>query len=490
LNSNPTAPAKLYLDFNGDAAAAWRGYNVTATPAYDRDGDTSTFSDAEQANIQEIFARVAEKFSPFNVNVTTVDPGTYADKQAMKIVVGGDGRWFGPSWPGAGSLGQFYSSTDPNVAYCFSTNMLGYPKPTAEQISTLAGRAFGLGTQYAKINDFYVTNPGDSNSQKAPVMGSNSDYAGRGMWWQAYNPTFVAVQDDLAVISGTKSGFGFRPDDHGGSVTAATAITGTRAGIIEQTGDADYFSFSTSGGQVTINGAVANYGAMLDLKLQLLNASGQVVATADTATLGETLTANVAAGTYYVVASGHGWVAASNGNAADDLGRAADVGQYTLSVSAPGGGGGTGGAPVAPSGLTATGNSGFIELRWNDNSTNETGFSVQRSVDNGATWTTVKNLGVDARTWSDSPTKTGTVQYRVLATGSGGTQSGNSNAGSFNVKPGDVNLDGIVSGDDYAALDYAMLTPGLTGWANGDINLDGRITGDDYATLDYWILVK
>src|SRR5882724_12050299 len=63
LHSDPTATVKVYLDFDGDAATTWSGFNVPITPAYDIDGDPANFSTSELANIQEIWARVAEKYS-------------------------------------------------------------------------------------------------------------------------------------------------------------------------------------------------------------------------------------------------------------------------------------------------------------------------------------------------------------------------------------------------------------------------------------------
>jgi autotransporter-associated beta strand protein len=50
---------------------------------------------------------------------------------------------------------------------------------------------------------------------------------------------------------------------------------------------------------------------------------------------------------------------------------------------------------------------------------------------------------------------------------------------------GDANLDGLVSFDDYAAMDsaYFGLIPNL-GWATGDVNFDGRIDFDDYSVVD------
>src|SRR5688500_6537945 len=77
LNSNLGAKATLYLDFDGDGAMSWGSYSVPQTPAYDRDGDGSTFSDAELDAIRQIWARVSEKFSPFSISVTTVNPGAF-----------------------------------------------------------------------------------------------------------------------------------------------------------------------------------------------------------------------------------------------------------------------------------------------------------------------------------------------------------------------------------------------------------------------------
>ena len=64
LNSRPGAAAKLYLDFDGDVAGYWGLTPLPATPAYDRDGDVANFTDGELASITEIWARVAEKYSP------------------------------------------------------------------------------------------------------------------------------------------------------------------------------------------------------------------------------------------------------------------------------------------------------------------------------------------------------------------------------------------------------------------------------------------
>ena len=48
---------------------------------------------------------------------------------------------------------------------------------------------------------------------------------------------------------------------------------------------------------------------------------------------------------------------------------------------------------------------------------------------------------------------------------------------------GDANLDGLVNGSDYTAIDNGF-NAGLHGWNNGDFNYDGVINGDDYTLID------
>jgi subtilisin family serine protease len=55
---------------------------------------------------------------------------------------------------------------------------------------------------------------------------------------------------------------------------------------------------------------------------------------------------------------------------------------------------------------------------------------------------------------------------------------------------GDANLDGLVSGDDYTLIDFAIAVPGSSLWQNGDFNLDGLISGDDYTAIDFAIAAQ
>ena len=333
LHSDPAAKAKIFLDFSGAPAQSWGTYNASVTPAYDVDGDPTTFSDTELANIQQIWARVSEKYSPFNIDVTTQNPGSFGARQAMHEIIGGDGSWINPSWGGATYVGGF--ATGQTTSFIFSDNLTdGDPHYVSEAIAHEMGHAFGLQHQSMYANGQLVNEYNTGTSQSAPIMG-NDYYADRGLWWNG--PDILGandIQNDMAVIASPANGFGYRAQDHGQTIANADNLTlnGTSVsaqGIIETTADADTFVFSTGAGTISFEGDVAQYGPMLDLKLTLLNSTGNIVAVQDTSSLGETLTQTVPAGTYYIQMASHG----SYG----------DVGQYTLTstiVPAP--------QPVAP----------------------------------------------------------------------------------------------------------------------------------------------
>ena len=74
--------------------------------------------------------------------------------------------------------------------------------------------------------------------------------------------------------------------------------------------------------------------------------------------------------------------------------------------------------PAAPSRLTAKAKKGSaqVQLQWTSNSTNQSGFVVQRSSDGGVTWTTIVVLTGNPNTYTDTTAlpKT-TYTYRVYA---------------------------------------------------------------------------
>jgi hypothetical protein len=309
LNSRPGAKATLYLDFDGDPGGEWGSFDTTAHDGYA----------GSEAELKEIWARVAEKFSPFDVNVTTVNPGTLQDGRHFRVVIGGDGAWVGEVCGGISYLGSFTNGA-PNTAYVFSENLGGgWPKYVAEAVAHESGHGFGLQHQSVfnggeKIEEY---NPG--NASVAPTMG-NSYSSFRGVWWRGTGSN-GAIQDDMAVLAGAINGFGYRPDDFGNRISSARKLAVrngkfTARGVIERGGDVDFVKFSMIGGSVELKLRSITAGATFDGKVIIYRANGTIIATADGASLGETVTLNLASGTYYVGVASHG----SQG----------DVGQFTL----------------------------------------------------------------------------------------------------------------------------------------------------------------
>lgn len=319
LNSLIGAKATLYLDFDGDAARTWGSYNVTTTAAYDTDGNAATFSGQELANINEIWQRVAEKFSAFNVNVTTVRPAAFDNGKALQVVIGGNGSWMTGA-PGGVSYVNSFTNDMPNTAYAFSMNLgNGYAKYVAEAIAHEGGHAFGLQHQSSYSNGVKTAEYYAGSGSSAPTMGNSYDST-RGLWWYGTSST-GGFQDDLAVIGSSTNGFGYRGDDYGSGPTSAKGLTFNAGkfsvrGLITSVNDKDFFKFSFNGGTFTLKLRGQGAGWMLDAKLRIYKADGTIVSNVDTTSLGETIVKTLAPGTYYAAVFSHGGYG--------------DIGRYTL----------------------------------------------------------------------------------------------------------------------------------------------------------------
>jgi predicted phage tail protein len=85
----------------------------------------------------------------------------------------------------------------------------------------------------------------------------------------------------------------------------------------------------------------------------------------------------------------------------------------------------TGGAPSAPTTLTATAISGSqINLTWVDASSNETGFQVERSLTSGSDFTLITTTAANATSFSNTGLNAGTQYfYRVRSVNAGGNSA-------------------------------------------------------------------
>lgn len=91
--------------------------------------------------------------------------------------------------------------------------------------------------------------------------------------------------------------------------------------------------------------------------------------------------------------------------------------------------------PTGPSALSATTvSAGQIELAWTDNSSNETGFGIERSATGNNPWVQIDSVAADVTGYQDSGlSELTTYYYRVNATGAGGDSaySNTANATTF-----------------------------------------------------------
>jgi subtilisin-like proprotein convertase family protein len=323
LNSLAGAPVSVILKFDGytDNDPGWiafrdSGTGPIVTPAFDLDGDATTFNTEELRQIEEIWYRVSEDFAPFNVNVTTVTPPVLNDFEHVMVVIGGDGDWAPPAG-GWGAINGF-STSSANTNYVFS-ELFSSPHQLASISSHESGHTFGLRHQSTydssgtKLQEY---NPGDANL--APLMGNGYGTI-RDTWWLGPNTvSATTIQDDLAQLTRAQNQtVQYRADDHGNSAASASAITVSSAnvsasGIIERNNDRDFFQFTTDDGPVSFTVEGLNlrriysnnsltFGTNLDAVLRLYDSSGTLVAQSNpTNSLFATVSANVTAGIYYV----------------------------------------------------------------------------------------------------------------------------------------------------------------------------------------------
>jgi len=346
LHSRPGATRILYIDFTGHVTTgtAWNStYGSTITSAsFDLDGSPLTFNPTEQDRIQKIWLRVAEDYAPWEVDVTTQDPGVDAlrsngsgDATVGQRVVVSPSNWYSASAGGVAYIGAFGSTTD-TPAFVFTAQLAnGAEKATAEAIAHEAGHTLGLRHDGTSTASYY-----SGSGSWAPIMGVGY-YEPIVQWSKGEYPGANNVEDDVAIIG---SRLPARADDHGDTVATATALSSTFsvAGLIANRSDVDRFAVTAGAGTLTAQLAPATPSANLDAGLMLTDASGVVIATSNPAGTGApSISAVVPAGTFFVTVDGVG-----EGDLTTGYSDYASTGRYVLSGSATDAG--TPPPPVAP----------------------------------------------------------------------------------------------------------------------------------------------
>lgn len=347
LHSNPNSTRKLYLDFDGHTATgtAWSAGTIVAPP-FSVDADPA-FSADEILRIQDAWKIVAEDYAPFDIDVTTQDPGYAGINRASgsdlafgtRIVMTRDSGVAAAVCPnGCGGIayvgvidttGATHDYYQP--AFVFNSSVKGL----AEAISHEAGHNMGLSHDGTATVGYY-----SGHGAWAPIMGTSYTRP-LGQWSRGEYAGANNTQDDFAVVTG--NAVPLRPDTVGSLDSPSDIGTSpvSISGHIGPNNDTDAYRFTTAGGTVGFWAVPSSYGANLDIRLTIVDAAGTAIAASDppvtmvdaiTATgLDASVSATVPAGTYRVIVDGVGALDPLSTGYSDY----GSVGPFTLAGSFP-----------------------------------------------------------------------------------------------------------------------------------------------------------
>lgn len=413
LTSLPAAAATIFFDFDGHTVSTsiWNNGNPLLC-------EGAGLTDAQ---ITEIFNRVAEDYRPFDVNITTDSAVFLAaplDKR-IRIIVTTTSDWY-PAVGGVAYVGSFTWGDD-TPGFVFS-NRLGpfNAKMVAECCSHESGHTMGLSHQSkydvsCSLTATYNDGEGNGETGWAPIMG-NSYYRNKTGWNNGPTPGGCnSLQDNLSIIT-TNNGFTYRKDDHSNDpdINPSRLIIENNSfsadGVITTTTDRDVFEIDLPrDGLFHLHalpfavGPESN-GADLDIKLILLDAFKQPVKIYNPASLLDvTVDTSLFSGKYYIVVDGAGTSFSS---------RYGSLGSYkitgTVTPSAV--------SPVTAISLNGTADNTRHTLYW---AILQEGFfkslELESSTD-GSYFTGLLSLSATAKKFSYRPYSKGNIYYRLKAT--------------------------------------------------------------------------
>lgn len=381
MHSNSNATKTIYLDFDGHTGvwSVTTGYYVS----YSFEGTHETFSDNELTEIQKIWQAVADRFLPFNVNVTTEEPpvadlmntGGGDDRWGIRVVISSSTNEYDYGWA---YDDDFRGANDREAFVCADGWGQGYWLPVAATICHETGHTLGLDHDGDSVEEYYDGHyDAENNYWWSPIMGLTWDDTDPGYLYQWSDGEYTDssnTEDDLNVIT-TENGFGYMPDDHGSSTSSATLISFDNTnfafvvdGVIERNTDLDFFWFTTPGaGTIEFNIDPALRGPTLDIEAVIYNSSGTGIHTSSpTTSLDASFNVVLAAGTYYlsIDGTGNGNPTAPTPTGYTDYG---SLGSYSIEAR--------GDAELPPPTLGGTVSSNNVVLTWT-----ESGFKVQIST--------------------------------------------------------------------------------------------------------------
>lgn len=418
LSSLPSATSVLFLDFDGHTLDVGTPWNVTSSVI------NLGASGLTNAQITEVFNRVAEDYRPFNINVTTDSTKYLAGNvfSRQRVILTISSSWYG-SAGGVSYVGSFTWGDD-TPCFVFSALLSYNTKQVSEAAAHEAGHALSLYHQATyngscALTSQYNYGQGSGEIGWAPIMGVGY-YQNFTVWHNGPNPYGCTnYQNDLTILT-TVNGFSFRTDDHAATFAGATnapfvSNAFTVNGIVEQNTDQDMIMFTQPSlgrfqlNAVPYNVGTGNAGSDLDLQVSLYNSSQTLINVYNPGTLlSSVIDSNLSAGIYYLKIEGNGNMYAPN---------YASLGSYSLQGNFI-----AGALPLHKLELRGQLNGDLHQLSWIIEADEQITRQILEISTDGRNFGPVTEPAAADRLFAYRPNISSTVQYRLNVTFDNGRQ--------------------------------------------------------------------